>query len=84
MLINFEHMLLSNFEHHMLPILVQAINQAGRNNYPYNPKFAVKTGNRTRDLWFDKCIQTSRQDVSQYEYELDVSPNTMSPYHNVN
>ena len=29
--------------------------QAGRDNYPYNPKFVGNTGNRTRDLWLDKC-----------------------------
>ena len=35
---------------------VRLLNQAGLNNYPYNPKFVGNTGNRTRDLWLDKCI----------------------------
>ena len=26
------------------------LNQAGRNNYPYNPKYVGNTENRTRDL----------------------------------
>ena len=30
-----------------------------RNNYPYNHKFLGNTVNRTRELWLDKCIQTS-------------------------
>ena len=29
---------------------VRLLNQAGRNNYPYNPKYVGNTGNRTRDI----------------------------------
>ena len=36
------------------------LNQAGRNNYPYNPKFVGNTGNQTRDLWLDKCISNQQ------------------------
>ena len=36
------------------------LNQAGRNNYPYNPKYVGNTGNRTRDLWLDKCISNQQ------------------------
>ena len=35
---------------------VRLLNQAGRNNYPNNPKFVGNSGNRTRDLRLDKCI----------------------------
>ena len=34
----------------------ELLNQAGRNNYPYNPKFVGSTGNRTFELCLDNCI----------------------------
>ena len=45
---------------------VTLLNQAGRNNYPYNPKDVGNTGNRTRDIWLDKCI--SNQQFYQLSY----------------
>ena len=38
---------------------IRLLNQAGRNSYPYNPKFVGNTGNRTRDLWLDERLQNS-------------------------
>ena len=35
---------------HSAECTVRLLNQAGRDNYPYNPKFVGNTGNRTRDL----------------------------------
>ena len=45
---------------HSVECTVRLLNQAGRNKYPYNPKFVENTGNRTRDLWFDKCISNQQ------------------------
>ena len=47
---------------------VRLPNQAGRNNYPYNPKYVGNTGSRTRDLWLDKCI--SNQQLYQLRHEI--------------
>ena len=41
---------------HSADCTVRLLNQAGRNNYPYNPKYVENTGNRTGDIWLDKCI----------------------------
>ena len=41
---------------HLAKCTVRLLNQAGRNNYPNNPKFVGNSGNRTRDLRLDKCI----------------------------
>ena len=41
---------------HSAECTVRLLNQACRNNYPYNPKYVGNTGNRTRDLWLVKCI----------------------------
>ena len=35
---------------HSAECTVRLLNQAGRNNYPYNPKYVGNTGNRTRDI----------------------------------
>ena len=41
---------------HSAECTVRLLNQAGRNKYPYNPKYVGNTGNQTRGIWFDKCI----------------------------
>ena len=45
------------------------VNQAGRNNYPYNPQYVGNTGNRTRDGLLDKCI--SNQQLYQLSYSTE-------------
>ena len=39
---------------------VRLLNQAGRNNYPYNPKYVENTGDQTRDIWLVKCISNQQ------------------------
>ena len=39
---------------------VSLLNEAGRNNHPHNHKFMGNTGNRTLDLWLDKCISNQQ------------------------
>ena len=51
---------------HSAECTVRLLNQAGRNNYPYNPKYVGNAGNRTRDIWLDKCI--SNQQLYQLSY----------------
>ena len=57
---------------HSAECTVRFLNQAGRNNYPYNPKFVGNTGNRTRDLWLDKCI--SNQQLYHLSYSATKIP----------
>ena len=38
------------FHIHSAECTVRMLNRAGRNNYPYIPKFVGNTGNRTRDI----------------------------------
>ena len=57
---------------HSAECTVRLLNQAGRNNYPYNPKYVANTGNRTRDIWFDKCI--SNQQLYQLSYSTTLKP----------
>ena len=35
---------------HSAKCTVRLLNQAGRNNYPYNPKYVGNTGSQTRDI----------------------------------
>ena len=41
---------------HSAECTVRLLNEAGRNNYSYNPKFVRNTRNLTRDLWLDNCL----------------------------
>ena len=52
---------------HSAEYTIRLLNQAGRNNYPYNHKYVGNTGNRTRDIWLEKCIS------NQQLYELNYS-----------
>ena len=56
---------------HSAECTVRMLNQAGRNNYPYNPKYVGNTGNRTRDLWLDKCI--SNQQLYHMSHSIEFS-----------
>ena len=64
---------------HSAECTVSLLNQEGRNNYTYNPKFVGNTRNRTRDLWLDKCISNQQLYHLSYSatllhYEVNAVP----------
>ena len=42
---------------------VVLLNKAGRDKFPFNPKYVGSTGNRTRDNWLSKCILSDRYTI---------------------
>ena len=59
---------------HSAECTVRLLNQAGRNNYSYNPKFVGNTGNRTRDLMLEKCLSTQQLYQLSYSGTKAISP----------